>query len=152
MVETVETRYQDAMVAKETLNEKVHEGIGLLESILTDFEAKAYKMREQGFAGAAGTLMDEGKRVVDGGIVRARGVIDEAIKAAESLEEHIEAAIAHAREHGLLRYDQLPAPWQNNHRISKFKFLVNYREGWLMNSSQRIPVHILQIGMCEVHV
>ncbi|CAG8983915.1 hypothetical protein HYALB_00006882 [Hymenoscyphus albidus] len=117
MVETVESRYHEAMTAKETLNEKVYEGMGLLENILADFEAKAYKMREQGFASAAGTLMDEGKRVVDGGIVRARGVIDEAIKAAESLEEHIEAAIAHAREHGLLRYDQLPAPWQNNHRI-----------------------------------
>src|ERR1700712_6103160 len=42
MVETVESRYHDALVAKETLNEKVNTGIGLLEGILSDFEARAY--------------------------------------------------------------------------------------------------------------
>ncbi|KAG9236303.1 hemolysin-III related-domain-containing protein [Amylocarpus encephaloides] len=123
MVETVESRYQDAMVAKESLNEKVHEGIALLDTILTEFEAKAYKMKEKGFSGAAGTLMDEGRRVVDGGIERAREVIDEGVerarKAAESLEEHIEAAIAHAREKGLIKYDELPVPWRINPHILK---------------------------------
>jgi len=108
MVETVESRYQDALDAKETLAEKVTTGIGILDGMLTDFEAKAYKMREDGFLGTAGSLMDEGRRVVDGGIGRAREVVDEGIerarKAAETLEEHIEHAIQRAREHGMSLY------------------------------------------------
>lgn len=127
MVETVESRYQDAMAAKETLNDKVHEGIFLLEKMLSDFEAKAHKMREQGFASAAGSLMDEGRKVVDGSFERARGVIDEgierAIKATESLEEHIEAAISRAREHGLIKYEDLPIPWRvNPHIVKGYRF------------------------------
>jgi len=131
MVEAVEARYQDALSAKESLNEKVYTGIGLLENLLTDFEARAYKMREQGFAGAAGSLMDEGRRVVDEGFERAREVVDEGIeqaqKAAETLKEHIETAIVRAREHGLIRYDDLPTPWkvnphiQNGYRFSATK-------------------------------
>lgn len=130
MVETVEMRYQDALAAKETLNEKAHTGIMLLESILTDFETRAGKMREQGFVSAAGTLMDEGRRVVDEGrrvvdegIGRARGVVDEGLerarKAAGTLEEHIEAAIIRARENGLIRYEDLPMPWRVNPHITK---------------------------------
>ncbi|KAH8591405.1 hemolysin-III family protein [Bisporella sp. PMI_857] len=123
MVETVESRYQDALVAKETLAEKVTTGIGLLDSILTDFEAKAYKLREEGFLGTAGNLMDEGMNLLDGGIEKAREVMDEGIerarKAAGSLEEHIEFAILRAREHRLIRYEDLPIPWRVNPHILK---------------------------------
>lgn len=127
MVETVEARYQDALVATGTLNEKVHTGIVLLESMLSDFESRAYKMRDQGFAGAAGTLIDEGRRVVDGSIERAREVVDEGIerakKAAESLEEHIARAVKTAREKGLIRYEDLPVPWQvNPHIVKGYRF------------------------------
>jgi adiponectin receptor len=138
MVETVESRYKDALAAKETLNEKIHTGIMLLETILSDFETRAYKMREQGFAGAAGSLMDEGRRVVDEGIGRAREVVDESIerakevvdegferarKAAETLEEHVQSAIRRAREHGLLRYEDLPTPWRvNPHIVTGYRF------------------------------
>jgi len=127
LVEVVEGRYHDALAAKETLNEKINTGIGLLEGILSDFEAKAYKMREQGFAGAAGTLMDEGRKVVDGGFERAHEIIDEGIerakKAAESLEEHIQSAVARAREHGLIRYEDLPVPWRvNPHIVKGYRF------------------------------
>ena len=127
MVETVETRYYDVLAAKETLNEKINTGIGLLEGILSDFEARAYKMTEQGFAGAAGSLMDEGRRVVDGGFERAHEIIDEGIerakKAAESLEEHIQSAIARARENGLIRYEDLPIPWRvNPHIVKGYRF------------------------------
>ena len=127
MVETVETRYHDVLVAKETLNEKISTGIGLLEGMLSDFEARAYKMREQGFAGTAGSLMDEGRRVVDGGFERAHEIIDEGIerakKAAESLEEHIQSAISRARENGLIRYEDLPVPWRvNPHIVKGYRF------------------------------
>jgi adiponectin receptor len=126
MVETVESRYQDALSAKESLSEKVNTGIGLLEGILSDFETKAYKMREQGFAGlteGAGSLIDEGRRVVHEGIETAREVVDEGIerarKAAETMEEHIEAAIVLARTRGLIRYEDLPMPWRVNPHIQK---------------------------------
>jgi adiponectin receptor len=127
MVETVEGRYQDALVAKETLHDRVYTGISLLEGILSDYEARAYKLRDQGFAGAAGTLMDEGRRVVDEGIERARGVVDEGIerarKAAETLEETVAQAIARAREHGLIRYEDLPIPWRvNPHIVKGYRF------------------------------
>lgn len=127
MVEIVEGKYQDALLAKDTLHEKVYTGIGVLEGILSDFEARAYKLRDQGFAGAAGTLMDEGRRVVDEGIERARGVVDEGIerarKAAETVEEHIAQAIARAREHGLIRYEDLPIPWRiNPHIVKGYRF------------------------------
>jgi adiponectin receptor len=127
MVETVESGYQEALAAKETLNEKAQMGIALLEGILADFEARAYKLREQGFIGTAGSLMDEGRRVVDEGFERAREVVDEGMerarKAAESLEEHIERAIVRAREHGLIRYEDLPVPWQvNPHIVKGYRF------------------------------
>jgi adiponectin receptor len=123
----VEGRYQDALVAKETLHDRVYTGISLLEGILSDYEARAYKLRDQGFAGAAGTLMDEGRRVVDEGIERARGVVDEGIerarKAAETLEETVALAIARAREHGLIRYEDLPIPWRvNPHIVKGYRF------------------------------
>lgn len=126
MVETVESRYQEALSAKESLSEKVHTGIVLLEDMLSDFETKAYKMREQGFAGlteGAGSLLDEGKKMVDEGIGRAREVVDEGIerarKAAGTMEETIEAAVALARTRGLIRYEDLPIPWRVNPHIQK---------------------------------
>lgn len=127
MVETVEARYQDALAAKETLNEKVYTGIGLLEGILSDFEARAYKMRDSAFGGAADALMNEGRRVVAEGIDRASHVVDSGIeqarKAAESVEEHIASAIKIARERGLIRYDDLPVPWRvNPHIIKGYRF------------------------------
>jgi adiponectin receptor len=134
MVETVEARYQEALAAKETLGDKVHVGINILEGILSDFEARAYKMRDQGFASTAGTIMDEGRRVVDSGrrkvdegMKHAKEVVDEGIEAAKwaklTLEEHIEAAVSRAREHGLIRYEDLPVPWRvNPHIIKGYRF------------------------------
>ncbi|RDW77137.1 putative IZH3 [Coleophoma cylindrospora] len=127
MVETVELRYNDALAAKETLGEKVHTGITLLESMLADYEARAYKMKKQGFAGAAGTLFDEGWKAVDGSLERAQKVVDEgfhkAKKAAETLEETIERAVLRAREHGLIRYEDLPVPWRvNPHIVKGYRF------------------------------
>jgi adiponectin receptor len=153
MVETVESKYQDALVAKETLNEKIYTGIGLLEGLLSDFEARAYKMREQGFAGAAGSFMDEGRRVVDEGIGRAREVVDEGIerarKAAETLEEHIQRAILHGKEHGLIRYEDLPIPWRvNPHIVKGYRFKESKVECvrsmfWLSNELVNIWSHAI---------
>lgn len=127
MVETIEQRYKDALAARETMSEKVAFGIGLLENILSDYEARAHKMRDRGFAGAAGSLVDEGLHAVDEAFERARGVMDEGIEAAkratESVNEHIAEAIRRAREHGLIRYEDLPTPWRvNPHILRGYRF------------------------------
>ncbi|KAH8890813.1 izh family channel protein [Thozetella sp. PMI_491] len=126
MVETVEARYHEALVAAESLSEKAKVGIELLDSLLSDFEAQAYKLRERGLADAAGTLMGEGRRVVDEGLAHAREVVDDgigrAIRAAETLEEHVQRACQRAK-HGLLHYDELPVPWRiNPHILRGYRF------------------------------
>ncbi|KAK7970523.1 adipor-like receptor-like protein [Apiospora saccharicola] len=125
MVETLDARYHGALVAAESVNEKAKVGIELMDAMLTDYETRALKFRDKGLAnaaGAAGSLMDEGRRVVDEGLERARGVVDEGIerakRAAESVEEHVQHAVARAR-HGLLKYEELPVPWRVNPHILK---------------------------------
>jgi adiponectin receptor len=116
MVETMESGYQEAMAAAGSLNEKAKVGIELLNEMLQDLEDQAAKFREKGLANAAESLMDEAHRVVDEGIERA-------LRAAESLEDHVQRAIARAREHGLLRYEELPVPWRiNPHIIKGYRF------------------------------
>lgn len=127
MVETLELRYHETLAATETLHEKARVGVDLLEGMLSEFEVRAYKLREQGLANAATAaeaLMDEGRRVASESIGLARGVVDEGIerarRAALSLEEHIAQAIALARDEGrLLGYDDLPSPWRNNPHIKR---------------------------------
>lgn len=116
MVETLESGYHEALTAAESLNEKAKVAVELLDTMLQDIETQALKLREKGLANAAGTLMDEGFRVMDEGIERA-------IRAAESLEDHIQRAVARAREHGLLRYEDLPVPWRvNPHIVGGYRF------------------------------
>lgn len=131
MVETLETRYQEALAAAESLNEKARVGIELLDDMLADFETYVNKLRERSLANAAdaaGMLMDESRRVVDGGIGRAREVVDESLEraakwAAGTLDEHIQHAITRARQHGLLRYEELPTPWRiNPHILRGYRF------------------------------
>ncbi|KAK2591077.1 inc metabolism membrane protein [Conoideocrella luteorostrata] len=126
MVETLEMRYQETLAAAESLHEKARVGVDLLEGMLSEFETRAHKLREHGLANAATAaeaFMDEGRRVANESIERARGVMDEGLerarRAALSLEEHIQQAIAQARETRLLHYHDLPSPWRNNPHITK---------------------------------
>ena len=126
MVDTVEARYQETLDATESLNEKGRVGIELLEGMLSDFEARAYKLRERGLANAANAaeaFMGEGRRVASESIERARGVVDEgierAMRAALSLEEHIQQAVLKAKERRLLKYEDLPIPWRINPHIKQ---------------------------------
>ncbi|KAI1266786.1 HlyIII-domain-containing protein [Xylariaceae sp. FL1019] len=126
MVETLDARFHEALAAAESMNEKARVGIELLDSMLDDFEIRALKMRDAGFANAAeaaGSIMGGGRRVMDESLERARGVMDESIerakRAAGTVEEHVQHAITRAREQGLLRYDELPVPWRVNPHILK---------------------------------
>jgi len=112
MVETLENGYQEAMSAAGSLNEKARVGIELLDAMLEDFETQAGKLREKGLSAAAESLKNEGHRILDEGY-------EMAVKAAESLEDHVQRAIAHAKEKGLITYEDLPIPWRINPHITR---------------------------------
>lgn len=130
MVETLEMRYQETLAATESLHEKACVGIDLLDGMLSEFEARAIKLREQGLANAAtaaGVFMGESRRVANESIELAKGVVDEgierAMRAALSMEEHIQQTILLARDRKLLLYEDLPTPWRNNpHIIKGYRF------------------------------
>lgn len=123
MVETVESTYQDALVASTTMSDKAHTGLILLEELLSDYETRALKLREQGFASAANTVIDGGRRMMDEGLQHAKEVVDESIeqarKAAATLEDKIAHAISSAKKNGLITFQDLPAPWQVNPHITR---------------------------------
>jgi len=130
-VETLEERYKDALVSKESLEQKVQEGVRILESYLTEFETSAYAIRDAGVGTVAQHFYEGGRRRVDEGFERAREVVDGGLdkarkardKAVETIEitiEHaVERALARAKEHGLLKYEDLPEPWRVNPHIHK---------------------------------
>ena len=123
MVETLESRYQNALVAKETFAEKAQTGLILLEEMLCEYEARAMKFREQGFCNAANTVIEGGRRMVDEGIGRAKVAVDDSIeramKAAEALDIRIAHAVSQAKKNGLITFQDLPAPWQVNPHITR---------------------------------
>lgn len=134
LVETVEERYNDALARTETLEAKVQAGVKMMEEVLADFEARAYAMRDSAFEGImAADLLDEGWRVMDDNISRAKTALDGGIQKArnarksliQSVEIHIERALLLAKENGLITYHELPVPWRTNpHIIRGYRFHV----------------------------
>lgn len=126
-VETLEERYKEALERKETLGEKVLEGIFLMDSYLTDFETHAYALKDGSISTYAQGVYEEGRRKMDEGFEIAKGVLDNGIdkarRARETIEltvEHaVERALVRAKEHGLIRYEDLPEPWRVNPHILK---------------------------------
>jgi adiponectin receptor len=110
LVETLEERYKEALATKETLEHKAQASMRLMESWLADLEAGAHALRESGIS----SVVDEGWRRMDVGMERGRKVLDEGMERARQMRQSIEHAIARAREHGLICYEDLPQPWQVN--------------------------------------
>lgn len=111
MVETLELRYHDALAAADSTVDKARLSIELLDGMLSDFESRAVKFRERGLASFSS---------IRGDVVDAAGAVVEGAKhAAEGVEEAIQRAMLRAREHGLIRYEDLPKPWQINPHILK---------------------------------
>ncbi|KAL1643465.1 inc metabolism membrane protein [Diplodia intermedia] len=127
LVTTLETIHQDALARKETMEQKVHEGIRLLELTLADFEARAYAMRDAGVRAVAHDIYDEGHRRMHDAKVKAKEVMGEGLekarRAKDSMKESVEHAVVHAlaraKEHGLIKYEDLPEPWRVNPHILK---------------------------------
>jgi adiponectin receptor len=142
LVDTLEERYKEALTKKETLEQKVQEGVQLMESFLGEFEARAYAMRDAGIGSVAGHFIDESWKRVDSGVGKAKHVVDEGLEAArratQTIEHAVERALHRAREHGLIKYEDLPDPWKVNPFIHKG---YRFHEGKLDCVRSLLSVH-----------
>lgn len=90
----------------------------VMEGFLSELEARAHAVKGTGLS----EIVDEGWRIAEEGFGRAKEVVDESLekarRAKESLRESVEHAIKRAREHGLIRYEDLPHPWRVNPHIT----------------------------------
>ncbi|EME39265.1 hypothetical protein DOTSEDRAFT_75103 [Dothistroma septosporum NZE10] len=126
-VETLESHYRDALVRKDTLEQKVQEGVKVMEANLVALEQRAYKMRERGLTATAHELMDSGIAYMESTATTAAEIVhegaDAARRAKDKMKLKVEIALAHARKHGLVTYDMLPEPWRvNPHILSGYRF------------------------------
>lgn len=107
IVEILESRYQEALEAKETLPGKVAASVHFLDELLDDFEARAHAS-------------------LDRKIDRAKRGMETIVDATDKLAESIERAIIAAKERRLISYDELPVPWRvNPHILQGYRFTEN---------------------------
>jgi adiponectin receptor len=101
-VETLESRFQSSIPSKESLEQKAQASMKLMESYLSQLEARAYA-RQSNFSAA----LDEGWKRVDHSLTHTREIIDEgfdrARKAKDALKDSISSALLQAAETRLIR-------------------------------------------------
>lgn len=119
LVDTLESRYRDALATRESLESKAQAGMRLMEDFLSDLETRALAVREGGIS----EMIDEGWRIAEGGVQKAREVVDEGIdkarRAKYTLKDSIDRAIRRAKEKRLIRFEDLPEPWKANPFITR---------------------------------
>lgn len=122
MVETLESQYHGALARKDTLEQKVQEGVKIMEAACSDLERKAYDLRQAGLAATAHGVLDSGKAYVDATSSKAAEIMSEGAEAArrarEKLKLKVEEAVAQARAHSVITYEVLPEPWRVNPYIT----------------------------------
>lgn len=137
LVETMEGHYRGALARKETLEGKVKEGVKLADSLLTEFEKKAFGFRKAGLVATAHDMLDSGKAygkaTMDNASHKAADMMiegaDAARRAKEALKTRIEEAVALARKQGTITYETLPEPWRvNPHILRGYRFSENKLE------------------------
>ncbi|KAJ5646420.1 hypothetical protein N7490_002792 [Penicillium lividum] len=126
LVETLEDGYHEALATKETLEQKAQAGVRLMESFLSELEARAHAVRDRGIYGT----LDDGWKAVDSSLVHAREVVDEGMerarRARDLLRENIEAALSLAEQKRLITYSDLPDPWRvNPHILKGYRFTTS---------------------------
>lgn len=126
LVETVESRYKDALPTRETLEAKAQAGMRLMEGFLNEFESRALAVRDSGIS----EIIDGGWRIAEEGYGKAKEVVDEGLEKARrakgTLRDSIEHAVTRAKEHRLITYDDLPHPWRVNPHITRgYRFSEN---------------------------
>ncbi|SMR55241.1 unnamed protein product [Zymoseptoria tritici ST99CH_1E4] len=121
LVDTLESHYRDALTKKVTLEQKVQEGVKMLEYSLAALEQRAYHMRKAGLTATAHGMIDSSIAYMETGAFKASEIVSEGAEAArrakEALKAKVDAAIVHARQHGLISYEMLPEPWRVNPHI-----------------------------------
>ncbi|KAF1824591.1 HlyIII-domain-containing protein [Dissoconium aciculare CBS 342.82] len=127
LVETLEAHYRDALSTRATMEQKVQEGIKMLETNLASLEQRAYSLHKAGIAATASEMLDSGIAYMDKTSTKAAEIVSEVAVAARKAEERlklkIEEAISHARKHGSITYDMLPEPWRvNPHILRGYRF------------------------------
>ncbi|KAK5090505.1 inc metabolism membrane protein [Lithohypha guttulata] len=114
-VETLEAGYNDVIPTRETLDEKAHASMKLMESYLSELEARAHSRRKD--------LLDSGWKRVDDSINATLDLFEEgydkAKKAKDLLAESISHALKQAAESRLITYEDLPVPWRVNPHITR---------------------------------
>ncbi|KAF2764472.1 HlyIII-domain-containing protein [Teratosphaeria nubilosa] len=127
LVDTVDEHYRGALARKETMEQKVKEGVKMCEAIMTDFEKRAYALQRHGLTATAHDMLDSSIAYADNAANKAASMVhegaDAARRAKERLRIKIEEAVQHARKHGLITYEHLPEPWRvNPHILSGYRF------------------------------
>jgi adiponectin receptor len=127
LVEVLEERYMDALARKETLEQKVQEGVSMMESFLADCETRAHAVRDTGFGTVVQDFVGRQHKRMGSSVGRAKEAVDEGLdmawRAAEKMELAVEKALAMAKENGLIKYHDLPVPWRiNPHIIRGYRF------------------------------
>ena len=127
LVDTLDEHYRGALARRETLENRVREGVKICEEMLAEFEQRAYQVRKSSFATAAHEMLDSSVAYADQAAAKAAEIVSEGADAArrakEKLELKVEQAIEHARQYGLITYEHLPEPWRvNPHILSGYRF------------------------------
>ncbi|KAK4696342.1 adiponectin receptor, partial [Lecanoromycetidae sp. Uapishka_2] len=119
LVDTLESRYNDALPTRETLEAKAQAGMRLMEGFLSELETRALAVRDAGIS----DIIDGGWKMAEEGYGKAKEVVDEGLEKARrakvTLKENINSAIAKAKEQRLIAYEDLPHPWRVNPHITK---------------------------------
>lgn len=159
MVDTFEAHYQGALAQKHTLEQKVKEGVRIMESVCSDLERMAYDMRRGSLANTAHGMLDTGKAYMENASTKAAEVMSEGAEAARRAKEKmrlkIDAAIKQARIHGVITYDMLPDPWRvNPHITSGYRFSETkvecIRSAFTQFSNESVNIYSHAIGLIIV--
>ncbi|KAF2481067.1 hemolysin-III related-domain-containing protein [Neohortaea acidophila] len=159
MVETLESHYQGAIATKDTLEQKVQAGVGLMEAVCSDLERRAYDFRQAGISATANDMLDSGKAYMDDAATKAAEMMSEGAAAArqakEKLRVRVERALSQAKKTGLITYDTLPEPWRvNPHILSGYRFsetkIECLRSGFTTLNNETVNIWSHAIGLIIV--
>ena len=123
LVDTVESKYKDALPTMETLEAKAQAGMRLMEGFLLELETRAMAVRDTDIS----EIIDGGWKIAEEGYEKAKEVLDEGLEKARrakaTLKDNINHAVAKAKEHRLITYEDLPHPWRvNPHIVKGYRF------------------------------
>lgn len=106
LVELLETKYNELMPTRDSFEQKAQAYVKVMESYLSELEARTHAGRNStAFMAATREIFEEG--------------YDKAKHARDVLSDSIAYALSQAKETRLIKYEDLPLPWQGNPHILK---------------------------------